>query len=399
MRRAAAAGSGPAGERLLGFWGEALAGAPQVLELPTDRPRGRSQTFRGGLVARGLPAPLADRLRALGRAESATLFAVAAAAYAALLGRWSGQDELVFGTPTAGRLDAASAAVVGYFVNPVVVVADLAGDPTAAEVVRRVRCSSLAAFAHQELPFPLVAERLAPERDPARSPVFQALFLLQRGRGPLGRALAAVSIGAGAPGPLALGPLTLEPIALPPRGAQVDLSLAVAEPEGDAGLAASLTYNADLFDAATADRFLGHLAALLDGLDRPEARAWELPILSPAERRAARRLGRERGRAAASAPPPRPLLRPGGADAGGDGGARRRARRLLSRAGGGGGPNRPRPARRGRRPRGAGRGLPRAHAGPRRLAPRRPRAPAAPTCRSTPPTRRSGSPSRSTTAG
>jgi amino acid adenylation domain-containing protein/non-ribosomal peptide synthase protein (TIGR01720 family) len=294
-------------QRLLAFWRAALADKSQVLELPTDRPRGKAQSFRGDWRTARLPADLTRRLRELGRAESATLFVTLAAGFGALLARTSGQDEPLFGTPTFGRGTAELAGAVGYFVNPVVLAADLSGDPSAAELLARTRRTALAAFAHQELPFPLIAEQQAAERDPSRSPIFQAMLVLQGGRGPLGERLAALALGAaGAAGgtgsldlehlelghlELDLGGLRLAPLPLAPRGAQLDLTLACGLLPGEtaggepAGLAAALTFNADLFDGATAERLLGHFAALLDGMAAdPAARVWELPLLSPSER-------------------------------------------------------------------------------------------------------------------
>ncbi len=288
-------------QRLLAFWRAALADKPQVLELSTDRPRGKAQSFRGDWRTARLPADRTRRLRELGRAESATLFVTLAAGFGALLARTSGQDEPLFGTPTSGRGSAELAGAVGYFVNPVVLAADLAGDPSAAEVLARMRRTALAAFAHQELPFPVLAEHLAAERDPSRSPIFQAMLVLQGGRGPLGERLAALALGAAGAGggtgsldlehlDLDIGGLRLAPLPLAPRGAQLDLTLACGLLPGEtaggetAGLAAALTFNADLFDGATAERLLGHFAALLDGMAaNPTARVWELPLLSPSE--------------------------------------------------------------------------------------------------------------------
>ena len=308
-------------QRLLAFWRAALADKPQVLELPTDRPRGRAQSFRGDWRTARLPADLTRRLRELGRAESATLFVTLAAGFGALLARTSGQDEPLFGTPTSGRGGrgtAELAGAVGYFVNPVVLAADLSGNPSAALVLARMRRTALAAFAHQELPFPLLAEQLAAspgrraggaERDPSRSPIFQAMLVLQGGRGPLGERLAALTLGAaGAHWELDLGGLRLAPLPLAPRGAQLDLTLACGLLPGEtaggepAGLAAALTFNSDLFDGATALRLLGHFAALLDGMATdPAARVWELPLLSPAERAQLAAWGGDEGGAASAA--------------------------------------------------------------------------------------------------
>ncbi|HEX9671698.1 MAG TPA: AMP-binding protein, partial [Thermoanaerobaculia bacterium] len=272
----------PRGESLWAYWRDQLAGSPRALNLSTDRPRYRLQTFAGAVRTRRLDATFSASIEALGRARGATLYATLLSAFAALLHRTTGQEDLLIGSPTAGRGPAALAGLVGYFVNPVVVRSTLDGDPSFDELLARTRRTALAAFEHQDLPFPLLAERLAPERDPSRSPVFQVMFALQRAYPPT-EALAGFALGeAGAT--VHLGGLAIESLALPLSGSQFDLTLAMAKWDG--ALSASLQYNTDLFDTSTIDRMLGHLMTLLAGAAAdPAAPLSELPLLTAPERR------------------------------------------------------------------------------------------------------------------
>ncbi|HEV7514891.1 MAG TPA: amino acid adenylation domain-containing protein, partial [Thermoanaerobaculia bacterium] len=249
-------------------------------DLPTDRPRPPVQTDRGGAVSLHLlGAPLA-RLRELGRRQGATLYMTLLAAFQVLLHRCTGEEDVLVGSPTAGRGAAALAEVVGYFVNPLVLRADLSGEPPFTRLLDRVRRTTLDAFAHPDFPFTRLAEELQPVRDPSRPPIFQVLFGLQGGPAPLaGFALGESGVR------MAFADLTLSPFPLPERRAQFDLSLMAAESaELGGGLAATLEYNADLFDRATAQRLAGHLHTLLAGLpERPEATLGTLPLLAAAE--------------------------------------------------------------------------------------------------------------------
>jgi acyl-CoA synthetase (AMP-forming)/AMP-acid ligase II/acyl carrier protein len=273
--------AGPYGERLWEFWRRELAGPLPRLTLPADRPRPSAPRFTGGACTVRLEPALAERLRAAGRSRGATLFTTLLAGYELLLARESGQEELIVGAPTSGRDSPGLAGLVGYFVNPVALRADLRGNPTGAELLARTRARVLAAFRHQELPFPLLAERLQPERDPAWPPIFQAVFVLHKAHGAQVPGLAGFALGE--PGArIDLGGLAIESIALPERGAPFDLTLTMAEEEG--ALWASLVYSAELFDAATAARLAGHLSTLLAGLvANPERPIGELPSLAAAE--------------------------------------------------------------------------------------------------------------------
>jgi amino acid adenylation domain-containing protein len=255
-------------ERELAFWRGALAGAPVALDLPTDSPRPALQTFHGAQVPVRLGAELTAALREAGRGAGQTLFMQILAAFAVLLGRWSGQEDLLVGSPIAGRPRAEAQGLIGCFVNTLVLRAGLAGDPTLGELLARVKETALAAFSHQELPFGRLVEELHPQRDLSRSPLFQAMLVLQRAEA------AALEL----PG------LRLRPRDLDTGTAKFELTLQLAE--GAAGVEGWFEFNTDLFEPATVERLAGGLETLLaafaGGLERPAA---SLPVLAEAERR------------------------------------------------------------------------------------------------------------------
>jgi amino acid adenylation domain-containing protein len=260
-----------AGETLeaqLAYWRERLAGAPAALELPADRPRPPVQSFRGATLALPLPAGLGAGLRGLARGEGATLFMTALAAFSALLGRFSGQQDLVVGSPVAGRSEAGIEELIGFFVNTLALRADLAGDPSCRDLLSRVRESALSAYAHQDVPFERLVEELQPERDLSRSPLFQVMFSLEPARG----------------GELAPG-LRCELLPVHTATAMFDLALFLAE-EDQGGLTANLEYATDLFDAATVARLGRSYLRLLSGLTEDGAgqRLADLPLLAAGER-------------------------------------------------------------------------------------------------------------------
>ena len=273
--------AGPEGERLWSWWREALRGPLADLDLPTDRPRPAVQTDRGASVGLAFGPELTERLHGLAQSFGATPFMTLLAGFQALLHRWSGQEDLTVGCPVAGRGAPELGGLVGYFVNPVVVRSDASGAPSFAGLLGRTRRAALGALEHADLPFALLAEQLRPTRDPSRSPLFQAMFVLQKSHRPELQALAPLALGEGGAA-VRLGPLRLSSIPLPERPAQLDLSLMMAE--GERGLAASLQFNSDLFDAATAGRMLGHLRNLLEAAAAdPATSLADLPLLSPEE--------------------------------------------------------------------------------------------------------------------
>ncbi|HLL48047.1 MAG TPA: condensation domain-containing protein, partial [Longimicrobiaceae bacterium] len=238
--------TGAALEEQLAYWRERLAGAPAVLELPTDRARPAEQGFRGALERRELPGELLGELKGVARREGATLFMVLAAAFQLLLSRWSGQEEVVVGTPVAGRTRAETEGLIGFFVNTLALRGDLGGEPSFRELLGRVRESTLGAFAHQDLPFEKLLEELAVERSLRHSPVFQVMInLFDR-----------VEADAHLPG------LRVDALPPPPDpGAKFDLTLYVQKHAG--GIVFELVYNADLFTRARAAEMLGQLHHLL----------------------------------------------------------------------------------------------------------------------------------------
>ncbi|HVR07325.1 MAG TPA: amino acid adenylation domain-containing protein, partial [Thermoanaerobaculia bacterium] len=289
VRRQAQRLAGAEGERLESYWLGALAPGTPPIDLPTDRPRPPLQTFRGGARALWLDRELTAGLKARGDRAGATAFMTLLAVFLVLLHRHGGQDELLVGTPTAGR-SPELAGLVGYFVNPVVIHGDLAGDPTFDELLGRVRETALAAFAHQDYPFPLLAERLGGARDPGRSPIFQVMFALYRERRRRESGLGSFALGRGG-ATLDLGGLGLESVPLPRRSAQFELTLLMAEAGG--ALAGALQFNSDLFDAATAGRMATQLQTLAGALAAPRGRAagggpplgiGALPLLAAGER-------------------------------------------------------------------------------------------------------------------
>ncbi|HEY9285640.1 MAG TPA: MupA/Atu3671 family FMN-dependent luciferase-like monooxygenase, partial [Pyrinomonadaceae bacterium] len=282
-RRQAEFLDGAGGARGWAYWERQLAGAPSVLNLPTDRPRPPVQTFRGAAHAFGLDAELTRRLKEFAREGGGTLYMTLLAAFQVLLHRYTGQDDLLVGSPASGRDRAELARLVGYFINPVVLRARLGDNPSFAEFAARVRRTVLEAFEHQDYPFALLVERLQPERDASRSPLFQVMFTLQKTPGDDGAGLTAFALGeAGVR--VRVGDLLLESAAQPPPAAQFDLTLMVAEIGGR--LSASLRYNEDLFDEAWAARMGEHFRALLDDIvARPERRVSDLNFLTRAERR------------------------------------------------------------------------------------------------------------------
>ncbi|RKG96734.1 non-ribosomal peptide synthetase, partial [Corallococcus sp. CA047B] len=255
-------------EAQLAYWKRQLGGAPHALELPTDRPRPAVQTFRGSSCSVTMPLSLRDALWALSREEGATPFMTLLAAWQVLLSRYSGQDDISVGTPIAGRNRTELEGLIGFFINTLVLRTHVAGDATFRQVLRQVREVALGAYAHQEVPFEKLVEELKPERDMSRSSLFQVMFSLQN-----------------APLPVAQLPtgLRLQPVDAEGDTAKFELSLDMGD-RGQ-GLSASLEYNTDLFDAATAQRILKHFSVLLEGIAaRPDARVLDLPMLGEAER-------------------------------------------------------------------------------------------------------------------
>lgn len=273
--------AGSEGERLWQLWREQLAGELPVLNLPLDHPRPPVQTFRGASWSFELSSELARKLKELSQTRGVTLYTTLLAAFQVLLYRYTGQQDFLIGSPTAGRRRAEFSGVIGYFVNPVVLRADLSGNPTFELLLARTRRAALAAFERQDYPFALLVERLQLVRDPSRTPLFQVMFIFQKPHLPGQENLAAFALGR--PGArIQMGELILESVAPDHQAAQFDLTLVMAETDG--GLGASLQYNSDLFDLHTIERMAANFQTLLESIAaNPDERVSLLPLLPPNE--------------------------------------------------------------------------------------------------------------------
>ncbi|HEX6288267.1 MAG TPA: AMP-binding protein, partial [Herpetosiphonaceae bacterium] len=272
--------AGAEGERLWSYWRDHLADAATTLDLPTDRPRPAVQSYRGTTRAFALDASLTQRLKALSQTTGVTLYTTLLTAFQTLLHRYTGQRDILVGSPTTGRSRAEWAGLLGYFVNLLPMRADFGGHPTFQSLLAQVRQTVLGAFAHQDYPLPLLVERLQPDRDPSRHPLFQVVFALQTTQARQDGVGAATL---GAPGArLRLGSLDLESVALDQQIAQFDLTLFMWD-QGDR-LSGAVEYNTDLFDAATIARMVGHFQTLLASIAaNPEQPIAHLALLTEAE--------------------------------------------------------------------------------------------------------------------
>ncbi len=249
----------------LAYWTEHLAGLP-ALDLPVDRSAPDARTPRGGTVTFSVPAHLVGAARALAREQTTTLFVALLAAFEALLARVSGQDDFAVTFPVAGRHRPEFQALVGFFVETVAVRADVSGEVTFRDLVARVREEVFGALEHQQAPFDRVVQAVQTGR--GRPPVLQTAFTL---RYPTRS-------------PLALAGVDASQVLVDTQTAKFDLEMILSEVAG--GMDGRLTYAADLFDAATAERLAGHFTALLDGLlAEPDRAVVDAPLRSPAEQR------------------------------------------------------------------------------------------------------------------
>ncbi|HZV06903.1 MAG TPA: amino acid adenylation domain-containing protein [Gemmataceae bacterium] len=269
------------GERLGSYWEKQLAGVSPVLELPLDRPRPSRFTSRGAAVACRIDPDLTRRVKALAATEGVTPYTILLAGFQVLLGRHSGQDDFVIGSPFAGRSRSEFEHVVGYFINMLPLRAKLSADPTFRELLRQTSATVLEALQHQDYPFPLLVERLNLPRDPSRPPLVQASFTLEKAHRPVGLGcwsffLPQTEVR------LNVGGLPAEPYRLEHRTCQMDLEMILEESDGT--LYGILRYNADLFDEETMVRLVEHYRVLLEeSLNDPERRISQLPLLTPAE--------------------------------------------------------------------------------------------------------------------
>ena len=253
-------------EEQLEYWREQLRGAPAVLELPTDRARPAVQSYRGGRERFELREELSAGLRELSRREGVTLFMTLLAAFQTLLYRYTGQGDIVVGSPVAGRTRVETEELIGFFVNTLVLRSKVDGAARFVELLRQVREVTLGAHAHQDLPFERLVEELAPERALSHAPLFQVLFVLQN-----------------APQEqLELPGLSLRALAVETGAAKFDLVLRVGETQD--GLVAILDFNTDLFKSTTAIRILEYFQNLLRSIEAsPESALNTLEMFSEVE--------------------------------------------------------------------------------------------------------------------
>jgi amino acid adenylation domain-containing protein len=249
----------------LAYWRRQLAGELPELELPLDHPRPRIQTLHGAHHSFPISPALTEALKAFSRRQGVTLFMTLLAGFNALLYRYTGQDDILVGTPIAGRNRVEIEDLIGLFVNTLVMRTRLGGEPTFREIVGRVRQTALEAYTHQALPFEKLVEALRPDRSLNRTPLFQVMFNL---RTPVPR--------------IDLPGLAVADVAFENGQAQFDLSLDITETAE--GLACSFEYNTDLFEAETIARLARHFQTLLAGAAAdPDCRLSQLPLMTPAE--------------------------------------------------------------------------------------------------------------------
>lgn len=251
----------------LAYWKKKLTGAPPLLELPTDHPRPNLPTGKGSLQPFSFSKRKFQALNDLARQENVTLFMVLMAAYNTLLYRYSGQEDILVGTPIAGRQRVELETLIGLFVNTLVIRTDLSRDPTFKTLLGRVRAAALQAYSHQDIPFEKLVEELNPQRNLSVTPIFQVMFQLQN-----------------APMPTAhISGLTITPIRIDTGFSQVDLSLTLWEEESI--MKGTFEYNTDLFVTATIKRMIDHFQALSDGIiANVNQNISQLPMMSREEK-------------------------------------------------------------------------------------------------------------------
>jgi len=249
-------------------WKNHLAGAPELLALPTDRPRPAVQRYAGDSISFRLSSELSRGLKALGQRHGTTLFMTLLAGWGVLMARLSGQHDVVIGTPVANRQRREVEDLIGFFVNTLALRLNVADDPTVAALLARVKADTVAAYAHQDIPFEQVVEAIQPTRSLSHAPLFQVAMSVDnapRGDAPALPGLAVSGLPTGR------------------STSQFDLSLTVVDSAD--GLAASLHFATELFDRSTVERWLAHWRTLLEAMVADEqCRVQQLPLLSATER-------------------------------------------------------------------------------------------------------------------
>jgi hypothetical protein len=246
-------------ETLLSYWQQQLGGQLPVLQLPTDMPRPKVQTFNGARQCLVLPKSFSEQLKALYQREGITLFMILLAGFKTLLYWYTGQEDIVIGTDIANRNQPEIRGIIGFFVNQLVLRTDLSRNPSFRELLERVREVTLEAYSHQDLPFDKLVDALNPVRHTARSPLFQIKLILENTQAPA----------------LQLSNLTIKPLEVEKKTTQLDLLWEITETQQ--GIVAALEYNTDLFYAPTIARMLKHFETLLNQVvAKPTAKLNEL---------------------------------------------------------------------------------------------------------------------------
>nr|WP_319005767.1 non-ribosomal peptide synthetase [Burkholderia pseudomallei] len=251
------------------FWQTNLSGAPTLLELPTDRPRPPKQSHAGASIEVKLGAALSERVKRLSQRHGVTPYMTLLSSWAAVLSRLSGQEEVVIGSPVAGRNRTEVEALIGFFVNTLALRLDLSSEPTVGELLKRTKAQVLSAQAHQDLPFDQVVERVKPPRSTAHPPLFQVMFVWQNMPA----------------GELTIPGLTIRAVETPLQTAQFELTLSLREAGDD--IVGHLNYASALFDESTVRRYVTYWCRLLEGMTAGPANVSvaRLPLLDEAERK------------------------------------------------------------------------------------------------------------------
>ena len=252
--------------RLVEFWKKTMNGAPALLELPADHPRPPVQSHRGDSLDVRIPGGLIAKLRQLSGRNRVTLFMALLAGFEVLVHRYTGQTDIVLGSPLAGRDAAETEGLIGFFINTLALRTDLGGDPAVTELLERVRNVTLSAYEHRDMPYEKLVEELQPQRNLSFDPICQIFFMLQN---------------------VPTAPLTLPGIKLSVEPvytgtSKADLTIwAIEQPDH---LGVTVEYSTDLFERPTIERMMGHYVAILEGMvAQPEQRISRLPLLTEAE--------------------------------------------------------------------------------------------------------------------
>ncbi|MBT5231634.1 MAG: AMP-binding protein, partial [Methylococcales bacterium] len=271
-----------AGDRMWQYWKNQLAGCHPILELPTDRPRPPVQTYQGDTVSLELNSAVTDRVKSFAKETNTTVYMVLLGAFQVLLHRYTGQQDLLVGSPVAGRTKAGLEGVVGYFVDPVVLRAKFRHGENFIDFMQQVKQTVLGALSNQDYPFSEIVKRIYPARDPSRSPLFQALFVLQKTYQMKGESISGFVLGE-AGGRLNMADVALESMSIETQVAMFDIMLTMTE--GDGQLRGSFQYNSDLFEQSTIAIMALHLETLLQGLlSESDSPMSDIPLMTEADR-------------------------------------------------------------------------------------------------------------------